>query len=198
MTMATAKATIITNEAPTPSSPPLPGPPTIRPTPSSATTIANAGPRVIGSPSAIQASSAATIGDAACMKRTFATVGVIQRDDERARRDRGADGHAEPGDPHRAEDGDRATTLPDRDEEGQRDEGKERPPGELGRRVDGELALQSAGGRPRNRGRDDVQLPPAPGASCLALGNQLFLRSTGFVSVPTLSISIVTTSPSAR
>ena len=81
---------------------------------------------------------------------------------------------------------------------GQRDEGKERPPGELGRRVDGELALQPAGGRPRNRRRDDVQLPPAPGASCLALGNQLFLRSTGFVSEPTLSISIVTSSPSAR
>ena len=73
ITMATAKATIITNEAPTPSRPPLPGPPTIRPTPRSAIPIATPALAVIGSPSAIQASSAATIGDAACMKSTFAT-----------------------------------------------------------------------------------------------------------------------------
>ena len=72
--MPTAKASIITNEAPTPSRPPLPGPPTISPTPISATAIATPALAVIDSPSAIQASSAAATGDAACMKRTFATV----------------------------------------------------------------------------------------------------------------------------
>ena len=118
---------------------------------------------------------------------------VIQRDDERARRDRRADGDAETGDPHRTEHGDGAAAVPDRDEEGQRDEREERAPGELGRRVDGELALQPAGGRPRHRGCGDVQLPPTPAAR----GNQRF-RCTGFVSEPIPSISIVTTSPSAR
>jgi len=72
--MLTAKASVSTSEAPTPITPPLPGPPTIRPTPSNAIAIAIAARPVTDSPSATQASSAAAIGDTACRKRTFATV----------------------------------------------------------------------------------------------------------------------------
>ena len=51
-----------------------PGPPTIKPTPPSATTIASALRLDTGSRNATHAISAAAIGAAACMKRTFATV----------------------------------------------------------------------------------------------------------------------------
>ena len=70
---ATAKD-IITTEAVTPSTPPLPGPPTMSATPASATAMARAMRRVIDSPNANQAMSAAATGEAACMKSTFATL----------------------------------------------------------------------------------------------------------------------------
>ena len=48
----------------------------------------------------------------------------------------------------------------------QRDEGEERAARDLRRRVDGELPLQPAGRRPRDRGGGDVQLTPASRAQC--------------------------------
>ena len=74
MTMVTAKASVIKSETPTPSAPPLPGPPTINATPNRATPMATSARPVIDPASAIQASRAANMGAAACMKRTFATV----------------------------------------------------------------------------------------------------------------------------
>ena len=74
ITIATANASVIANDAPMPKSPPVSGPPTMKATPSTATPIATAERRVIDSPSASHASSAAAIGATACMNRTFATV----------------------------------------------------------------------------------------------------------------------------
>ena len=91
---------------------------------------------------------------------------VIQRDDEEAGGERRADGDSKAGEPHRAERRDRASAVPDRDEGRQRDEGEEGTPRELRRRVDRELSLQPARGRPGHRGRSDVQLPPPSGAQC--------------------------------
>jgi hypothetical protein len=74
ITMLRAKASVINSEKPIPSTPPLPGPPTMRPTPMSAIAMATPALAVTRSRSAIQASSAAAIGETACRKRTFATV----------------------------------------------------------------------------------------------------------------------------
>ena len=51
--------------------------------------------------------------------------------------------------------------IADGDEEQEREEGEERTARELRRRVDRELSLQAARGRPRHRGARDVQLPAA-------------------------------------
>ena len=69
-----ANASVISTERPSPSPCEPPGPPTIRPTPASATTIATPVRRDTASCSAAQAISAAAIGETACMNRTFATV----------------------------------------------------------------------------------------------------------------------------
>ena len=74
ITMLTAKESGIRIVSRMTSTPPWPGAPTITPTPASAITIAIHERRETGSPSITQASSAATIGAAACRKSTFATV----------------------------------------------------------------------------------------------------------------------------
>ncbi len=74
ITTASAKDSVITTERASPRPCAPPGPPTIRPTPASATTIATAVRRETCSLNPTQAISAAAIGERACMNRTLATV----------------------------------------------------------------------------------------------------------------------------
>ena len=80
----------------------------MKPTPTSATAMATPALAVTDSPSAIHASSAAAIGDAACRKRTFATVAWFNATMNVPDAIAVQSGDAETGDPHRAEHGDRA------------------------------------------------------------------------------------------
>ena len=69
---------------------------------------------------------------------------------------------AEPGDADRAARRHEATALGDRaHEQQQRDRREDGAARDLGRYVDGQLALQHAGRRPRDRGERDVELPAA-------------------------------------
>ena len=74
MTRPRAKEREVSAERPRPRPCEPPGPPTIRPTPASATTMARAVRPDTRSCSAAQAISAAAMGETACMKSTFATV----------------------------------------------------------------------------------------------------------------------------
>jgi hypothetical protein len=86
---------------------------------------------------------------------------VIERGDEAAGGDRDADGHRDAGQPDRAECLGDPPALDDRDIRQQRGAGEHRPPEDLGRRVERELALEHAGARPRDRRERDVDLTAA-------------------------------------
>ena len=74
MTRPRAKEREVSAERPRPRPCEPPGPPTIRPTPASATTMARAIRPETASCRAAQAINAAAMGETACMKSTFATV----------------------------------------------------------------------------------------------------------------------------
>jgi len=69
----------------------------------------------------------------------------------------------------RAERGDHTPALGERDEDADPEHREQRAAGELGRQVDGQLALEEAGRRPRDRGQRDVK----PSALVLAAAAQL-------------------------
>ena len=169
--MLPAKASVIMTEKPIPSVPPLPGPPTMSPTPSRAITMASPALAVIGSRSAIQARSAAAIGETACRKRTFATVEWLRATMNDPDAIAVVTATPSPAMPMELNEATVRRRFADGDEDEQREEGEERAPRELRRRVDRELALQASCGRPGDRCGGDVQLPAAPGATCGVPGN---------------------------
>ena len=86
---------------------------------------------------------------------------VVERGDEAARRDRDAPRHREARDPDGPEGLEHPAALGDRHVGEQGGGGERRAAEDLGRRVERELALEDAGGRPGDRGESDVDLPAA-------------------------------------
>jgi hypothetical protein len=86
---------------------------------------------------------------------------VVERGDERPRRDRRARGDAEPRAAHRREGAQRAAALRHGHEGEQRERGEDGAPGDLRRHVERELALEHARRGPRDRRACHVQLPAA-------------------------------------
>ena len=84
---------------------------------------------------------------------------VVERGDEAARGGRDAHRHGDAREPDRPERLQHPAALDDRDVGQQRDAREHRPAEDLRRRVERELALQDAGGRPRDRGERDIDLP---------------------------------------
>ena len=132
ITTPSANANIITTESTRPSPCAPPGPPTMRPTPTRATAMATTVRREIDSRSATQAISAAAIGDAACMKRTLATVvwlsATMKQPEARAVRA----ATASEARPHRREGGNDVPTFHGRDEDQEREGGEDRATRDLG------------------------------------------------------------------
>ena len=161
ITTASAKASVITTDSARPRPCAPPGPPTMRPTPPSATSIATAVRRETGSRSASQAITAAAIGDTACMKRTFATVVWLSAtmNDPEAIAVQTATAR-----PARPIEVNARTTLPRSETATNANRasiGEQRAPGDLGRHVDRQLALEHACARPRDRRERHVDLATA-------------------------------------
>ena len=145
-----------------PSAPPLPGEPTMSATPRTATAIAIQLRRETLSPRAAQASSAATIGATACMKRTFATFAWLRATMKDPDATAVQTATPRPGSPIART----AATTPPRarhdDDAREEQEREDCTACELRRGVDRQLALEHARGRPGDRGEGDEELAAPP------------------------------------
>src|SRR6266480_1416023 len=101
MTIPAAKASVMTTETPIPSTPPLPGPPTMSATPRTATAMATQVRCVTLSPRAVQGKQGGRDGRDRLHEEDVRDLRMVQSDDEGARSDRRADRNPEAGESHR-------------------------------------------------------------------------------------------------